>query len=186
MGFKRWDIPSRVIFMAVKRNLLTLLCFLWLACDDGTSRYMAPSNAAVEASNRNENGSGDAVGGTGNQVNQPNDDLLRQNPNPPGSVLLVSYEEIVKPVIDSACVNCHNDNNQAQAGNLSLASYSQLRAAYGAALVARINNNDNPMPPGAPQEVRADIARLLTNWETQNFPERASGSTEIDPEDIAE
>ncbi|MFW7381431.1 MAG: hypothetical protein ACOH5I_21660 [Oligoflexus sp.] len=160
----------------LKKLQISVFSLLWLlvsACDNSDGREMATGSGSITA-----DGSGDAVAGSGrDNPDDPADNPADNNgggPSPDAN-LVVTYEEVVKPIIDNACVNCHNEANRAQAANLSLQTFNDLRTAYNATMLARINSEVNPMPPAAAQEVRADIAQLLMAWEAQGFQERIVG-----------
>jgi mono/diheme cytochrome c family protein len=140
-----------------------------ISCSDNSSdRFMAPGTEYSGG----EQGSGDAIvggGGNGNQNGNGNAPDEPQAPND-GSILLVTYQDVVKPAIDNACVGCHSDGGVAS--QLLLQNYDQVVGAIQPSL-NRLGNDANPMPPNGNAQARADLAQILRAWQSQGFPEQA-------------
>lgn len=82
----------------------------------------------------------------------------------------VSYAQVIGPLVQSRCLNCHNGPNGV--GGRELSSYSSLKAAAETTnLLDRINdrNGANVMPQGG-QMPACDINKI-EKWVAQNFPQ---------------
>lgn len=143
----------------INKYVMLSLSFLWISCSESDNRQMASGQSAV-------NSSGDAIVGGGSN-NPPSRDNLGNG----GAIQIVSYNEVIKPEIDQACIGCHNGANPDTA--LLLLNYEQVKDAISGAL-ARLRNDDNPMPPAGAAELRARIALKLEAWQAQSFPERVA------------
>ncbi len=94
-----------------------------------------------------------------------------QNGNaPPEPIVVVSFNEVVKPLIINACGNCHQPDGAAPF--LVLETYDEVKASL-SAMVNSLDNNNEPMPPGASAAQRADIKKVLLDWQKAGYPKQA-------------
>ena len=93
----------------------------------------------------------------------------------------VSYQGIVKPVVDNACLSCHSDGGQAAFRPLS--SYAEVSNAIDGMIARTAGNAENPMPPLASETVRAELNKVFLAWRDQGLPENEDGTISGTPED---
>ncbi len=91
---------------------------------------------------------------------------LEKNPTP--ITQTVKYTTDVKPIIDNYCLSCHGAVNP-NAG-LSLVTYQQVRnSTQNGNLIARINDQVNPMPQG--QLMSVEKRAIIAKWREDGYLE---------------
>lgn len=88
----------------------------------------------------------------------------------PDPIVVVSFNEVVKPLIMNACANCHQPNGAAPF--LVLESYDQVKGSL-SAMLKSLDNNNEPMPPGSSVAQREDIKKVLLDWQKAGYPKKA-------------
>lgn len=91
---------------------------------------------------------------------------LEQDPDPIPTT--VTYVSDVKTIIDNNCISCHGAVSP-NAG-LSLVTYQQVKnSAQNGNLIARMNDQVNPMPQG--QILSVNIRAIIDKWRDDGFLE---------------
>ena len=89
------------------------------------------------------------------------------DPTPPVNTD-VTYSKNVKPIIDGACIRCHN-NPPVNSAPMSLTSYDNVKDAVTSSnLIARVE--DGSMPPTGSDLTSTQI-KVIKDWETGGFKE---------------
>lgn len=88
----------------------------------------------------------------------------------PDPIVVVSFDEVVKPLITNACANCHQPDGAAPF--LVLETYDQVKGSL-AAMLKSLDNSNDPMPPGSSAAQRADIKKVLLDWQEAGYPKSA-------------
>ncbi|WP_132320458.1 hypothetical protein [Pseudobacteriovorax antillogorgiicola] len=157
----------------MKLSLLLIYLLLASACAEGENQRVLPSSSSrpsglssdAEAGQQDSDTNQDSAdtADEGNQENVDND-----------AVLTVTYVEVVAPIIQDACVGCHN--GAGAAAFLPLDTQATLQAALGSdpdpvtnGFLGRVNDDVNPMPPGGDRIARDAILKLLNDWQANNF-----------------
>ncbi len=82
---------------------------------------------------------------------------------------LVTYENRARAILDNACVECHNINNQTAGVRLDAFEFAFLEADSGI-MLARMTNTTNPMPPSGnlPDNLIEDIMDWIDDGILEN------------------
>ena len=82
---------------------------------------------------------------------------------------IVTYENRAKGILDSACVECHNANQQNGGVRLDAYEFAFLEADNGR-MLSRMTNTTNPMPPSGnlPDNLIEDIMNWVDNGILEN------------------
>jgi len=101
-----------------------------------------------------------------NCENHSEDDLITpQNP----IATEKTYNADVKPIFNSSCISCH-DNPTANGAPSSFNTYALFRnGAENGAILDRMNNNVNPMPPGG--NLPASTIAIIEQWAADGYLE---------------
>ena len=76
-------------------------------------------------------------------------------------VAVVTYENTAKAILDSACVECHNINEQTAGVRLDAFEFAFIEADSGI-MLARMTNTTNPMPPSG--NLPNNLIQDITDW----------------------
>jgi hypothetical protein len=101
-----------------------------------------------------------------------NEDDLIELSDPMDEVILVTYDNQVKSIIDTNCIVCHNDP-PVNGAPMSLLTFEAVRnAVQNRNLIGRISTNDigTVMPPGGPR-LPQNLIDVIVQWETDGFLE---------------
>jgi len=101
-----------------------------------------------------------------NCENHSEDDLIiPQNP----ITTEKTYNADVKPIFDSSCISCHG-NPPTNSAPSSFDTYDLFREGVeNGAILARMNNNINPMPPGG--NLPASTIAIIEQWASDGYLE---------------
>jgi len=76
-------------------------------------------------------------------------------------VAVVTYENTAKAILDSACVECHNINEQTAGVRLDAFEFAFIEANSGI-MLQRMTNTTNPMPPSG--NLPNNLIQDITDW----------------------
>lgn len=76
-------------------------------------------------------------------------------------VAIVTYENTAKAILDSACVECHNVNEQTAGVRLDAFEFAFMEADSGI-MLSRMTNTTNPMPPSG--NLPNNLIQDITDW----------------------
>ncbi len=101
-----------------------------------------------------------------NCENHSEDDLI----TPQESIVIAkTFNADVKPIFESSCISCHG-NPTANGAPSSFDTYALFRdGVENGAILARMNNNVNPMPPGG--NLPASTIAIIEQWATDGYLE---------------
>ena len=92
---------------------------------------------------------------------------LEEEPEPISE--LVKYNNDVKTIIDSNCLNCHGVSTP-RTGRIALYNFIQVkREADVGSLISRMNNSIYPMPPSG--KLSAQKLAIIDKWKLDGFLE---------------
>lgn len=74
---------------------------------------------------------------------------------------ITTYENSAKGILDSACVECHNANQQNGGVRLDNYEFAFIEADNGR-MLSRMTNTTNPMPPNG--NLPNNLIQVITNW----------------------
>jgi hypothetical protein len=74
---------------------------------------------------------------------------------------ITTYENSAKGILDSACVECHNANQQNGGVRLDTYEFAFIEADNGR-MLSRMTNTTNPMPPSG--NLPNNLIQVITNW----------------------
>ncbi|WP_299680857.1 c-type cytochrome domain-containing protein [uncultured Dokdonia sp.] len=76
-------------------------------------------------------------------------------------VNVVTYENTAKAILDNACVECHNVNEQTAGVRLDAFEFAFIEASSGI-MLERMTNTTNPMPPSG--NLPDNLIQGIVDW----------------------
>ncbi len=82
---------------------------------------------------------------------------------------VVTYDNTARAILDNACVECHNINNQTAGVRLDAFEFAFIEADSGI-MLARMTDTTNPMPPSGnlPDNLIEDITEWIDDGILEN------------------
>lgn len=82
---------------------------------------------------------------------------------------VVTYDNTARAILDNACVECHNINNQTAGVRLDAFEFAFIEADSGI-MLSRMTNTTNPMPPSGnlPDNLIEDISEWIDDGILEN------------------